>query len=87
MSQLAAGAMSEQERLAYAAAQGQGEPSAAAHADRENRLASDEAQLAAGRAPGHDEQLTFHEGRPTVAEQMRTHGAAPPRTPDVGGRG
>jgi hypothetical protein len=78
-------------RLAYAAAQDhpQPGPSAAAHADREARLAADEAQL---RMPMNDqphgrEILSYHEGRPTVAEQMTSHGAAPPKVPDVGGRG
>jgi hypothetical protein len=79
--------VSEQERLAHAAAQGGDGAVAAAYADRESRLAADEASLQAGRAPGHDEQLTHHEGRPTVAEQMQTHGQTPPRTPDTGGHG
>jgi hypothetical protein len=67
--------------------QGGDDSVSSAYADRESRLAADEASLAAGRAPGHDEQLTYHEGRPTVAEQMQTHGQVPPRTPDTGGHG
>ena len=79
--------MSSQEtRLAHVAAQGQGSPAAAAHADREARLAADEAQLRAG-GPHSAEILSYHQGLPTVETQMKTHGAAPPRTPDVGGRG
>jgi hypothetical protein len=70
--------MSEQDqRLAYAAAQDQAQarPSAAAHADREARTAADEAQLRAGAHPGHDEQLTYHQGLPTAETQMKTPGA------------
>lgn len=58
---------------------------AAARADREARLAADEASLLAGNAPGHDEQLAHHQGQPTVETQMTTHGQAPPRVPDTGG--
>jgi hypothetical protein len=75
--------MSQQDqRLAYEAAQnppGPG-PSAAAHAEREARLAGDEAQLRAGAHPGHDEQTSYHQGQPTVETQMKTHGAPAPRT-------
>jgi hypothetical protein len=80
--------MSEQARLAYEAAQHPAgpSPSAAAHADQQARLAADEAQLRTG-GPHSDEILSHHEGRPTVAEQMVTHGAAPPRVPDTGGHG
>jgi hypothetical protein len=81
----------EDVQLAYEAAQHPAgpSPSEAAHADREARLAADEAQL---RLPPSDqphgqEILSYHEGRPTVREQMKTHGAAPPRTPDGGGHG
>jgi hypothetical protein len=80
--------MSEQERLAHAAAQdspGPG-PSAAAHADQQARLAHDEAQLRTG-GPHSDEIMSHHQGMPTVETQMKTHGAAPPRTPDTGGHG
>jgi hypothetical protein len=59
----------------------------AAHAEREARLAADAASMHAGRAPGHDEQLTHHQGMPTVETQMVTHGAPAPRTPDTGGHG
>jgi hypothetical protein len=80
--------MSEQERLAHAAAQDRAQPSssALAHADQQARLAHDEAQLRTG-GPHSDEIMSYHEGRPTVREQMVTHGAAPPRVPDVGGHG
>ena len=57
----------------------------AAHAEREARLAADEAQLAAGAHPGHDEQTVWHSGQPTPATQMATHGMPAPRTPDEGG--
>ena len=57
-----------------------------AHAEREARLAADAASMLAGNAPGHDEQLTHHQGMPTVETQMHTHGAPAPRTPDTGGR-
>jgi hypothetical protein len=80
--------VSEQERLAHAAAQdspGPG-PSAAAYADQQARLAHDEAQLRTG-GPHSDEIISYHQGRPTVEEQMVTHGAAPPKVPDVGGYG
>jgi hypothetical protein len=56
-----------------------------AHAEREARLAADAAQMAAGAAPGHDEQTTHHGGQPSVQGQMHTHGAAPPSVPDTGG--
>lgn len=56
-----------------------------AHAEREARLAADAASMLAGNAPGHDEQLTHHQGMPTVETQMHTHGAPAPRTPDTGG--
>ena len=58
-----------------------------AHAEREARLAADEAQLAAGAHPGHDLQTEHAQGRPTVETQMKTHGQAPPRVPDTGGHG
>ena len=80
--------MSEQERLAHAAAQdspGPG-PSAAAHADQQARLAADEAQLRTG-GPHSDEIMSFHQGAPSVATQQKTHGAPAPRLPDVGGHG
>jgi hypothetical protein len=77
--------MSEQARLDHHAAQHPAgpSPSEAAHADREARLAHDEAQLRTG-GPHSDEILSYHQGMPTVETQMKTHGAAPPRTPDVG---
>ena len=81
--------MSEQTRLAYEAAQNPPgpSPSEAAHADREARLAADEAQLRTG-GPHSDEILSYHQGMPTVETQMKTRGAPAPRTPDVGqGRG
>jgi hypothetical protein len=81
--------MSDQTRLAYEAAQNPPgpSPSEAAHADREARLAADEAQLRTG-GPHSDEILSYHQGMPTVETQMKTHGAPAPRTPDVGqGRG
>jgi hypothetical protein len=62
-------------------------PAADARADREARMAADAAQLAAGAAPGHDEQLSFHQGSPTAATQQETHGQPAPRTPDTGGHG
>jgi len=62
-------------------------PSAGAYEDRQQRLAHDEAQLRLPPAeqPHSQEILSHHEGRPTVAEQMITHGQAPPKIPDVGG--
>lgn len=61
-------------------------PSALAHADQQARLAADEAQLRTG-GPHADEILSYHQGAPSLEVQMKTHGAAPPRTPDVGGHG
>jgi hypothetical protein len=58
----------------------------AAHAEREARLAADEAQMRQGPSPQH-EPLDHHQGLPTVQEQMKTHGAAPPHVPDTGGHG
>ena len=80
--------MSEQTRLAHAAAQdstGPG-PSAAAHADQQARLTADEAQLRTG-GPHSAEIMSHHQGMPTVETQMKTHGAPAPRTPDTGGHG
>jgi hypothetical protein len=57
----------------------------AAHAEREARLTADAASMLAGNAPGHDEQLTHHQGAPSVQEQMHSHGQAPPSVPDTGG--
>ena len=57
----------------------------AAHAEREARLAADAASMLAGHAPGHDEQLTHHQGAPSVQEQMHSHGQAPPSVPETGG--
>jgi hypothetical protein len=83
--------MSEQTRLAYETAQNPPgpSPSEAAHADREARLAADEAQLRLPPAeqPHSREVLSHHQGMPTVETQMKTHGAPAPRTPDVGGHG
>jgi hypothetical protein len=58
---------------------------AAARGEREQRLAADEASLAAGRAPGHAEQLVHHDGLPSVETQQATHGQAAPSLPDTGG--
>jgi hypothetical protein len=81
----------EDVRLAYEAAQNPPgpSPSEAAHADREQRLAADEAQLRLhpSEQPHGQEVLSYHQGRPTVEDQMKTHGAAPPKVPDVGGHG
>ena len=74
--------MTEQDRMSYP--QGGDGTTAAAHAEREARLAADEAQMAAGACPGHDEQTVWHSGLPTPATQMKTHVPAP-RTPDEGG--
>jgi len=41
--------------------------------------------MLAGNAPGHDEQLTHHQGAPSVQEQMHSHGQAPPSVPETGG--
>ena len=57
----------------------------AAHAEREARLTADAASMLAGNAPGHDEQLTHHQGAPSVQEQMHSHGQAPPSVPETGG--
>lgn len=57
-----------------------------AWADREARLAHDEAQLRTG-GPHSDEVMSHHQGMPTVETQMQTHGAAPPKVPDTGGHG
>jgi len=73
----------ESERLDYPRG-GDGEV-AAAWADREQRLAADVAAMQAGPAEHMAEMTSHHEGRPTVREQMTSHGAAPPRTPDTGG--
>jgi hypothetical protein len=80
--------MSEQTRLTYEAAQHPAGPSPAeaAYAEHQARLAADEAQLRTG-GPHSDEVMSYHEGRPTVREQMSSHGAAPPKIPDVGGHG
>jgi hypothetical protein len=69
----------EDVRLAYAAAQNPPgpSPSEAAHADREARLAADEAQLRLPPAeqPHGQEILSHHQGMPTVETQLKTHGA------------
>jgi hypothetical protein len=82
--------MSEQARLDHHAALNPASPSPseAAHADREARLAHDEAQLLlpTSEQPHGREMLSYHEGRPTVREQMATH-TPPPKIPDVGGHG
>jgi hypothetical protein len=75
---------SESERLNPALQGGAGEVSAA-HQEREQRLAADAASMLAGRAPGHDEQLSYHQGAPSVEVQQATHGQRAPATPDVGG--
>lgn len=72
----------ESERLSYP--QTGDREVANAYQEREQRLAADAAAMLAGAAPGHDEQMTHHQGSPSVAEQMLTHTPAP-RTPDVGG--
>jgi hypothetical protein len=75
--------MSEQDRMSHPQT---GDAAVSqARADREQRLAHDEAQLAAGACPGHDEQTIWHSGQPTPAEQMKTHGAPAPSVPDEGG--
>jgi hypothetical protein len=76
----------ESERLTYP--QGGDGAVTAAHAEHEARLAADEAQLRLppSEQPHGQEVLSHHEGRPTVAEQMVTHRAAPPKVPDTGGR-
>jgi hypothetical protein len=58
-----------------------------ARADREVRLAHDEAQLRLppSEQPHGREVLSHYQGLPTVQEQMVTHGAAPPKVPDTGG--
>jgi len=81
--------MSEQDmRLSAAAEAAQNppgpSPSEAAYADREARLAADEAQLRAG-GPHSAEILSHHGGQPSPAVQMVTHGAPAPKTPDEGG--
>jgi poly(3-hydroxybutyrate) depolymerase len=61
--------------------------SAAADAwsEREARMGADIAAMLAGHAPGHDEQLVHHDGVPSPATQMATHGQAAPSTPYEGG--
>lgn len=60
---------------------------AAAWADREGRLASDEARLRAGPVEHVASMTSYHQGQPTVQVQQATHGQAAPRVPDVGGHG
>lgn len=71
----------ESERLDYP----QGSAGNSAYSDQQARLAADTASLLAGHAPGHDEQLVHHDGQPSPAVQMQTHGAPAPKTPDEGG--
>jgi hypothetical protein len=61
--------------------------SADACAEREARMEADIRAMQAGPVE-HTAALTDHnQGRPTVQEQMVTHGAPAPRTPDTGGHG
>lgn len=76
----------EQARQA-AAGQERPSPSMLAHADQQDRIAADIAAMQAGPTEHMAEQMNHCQGLPTVQTQMATHGAAPPRVPDTGGRG
>ena len=72
------------EEIRLAGAQGGDSSVISARQERESRIAADIASMAAGHNPGHAEQITFHQGAPSVQEQMVTKTPAP-HTPDVGG--
>jgi hypothetical protein len=62
-------------------------PSADAHADREARMAADEASMREGPTEHAASQTDHHQGSPTAATQQETHGQPAPRLPDTGGHG
>lgn len=75
--------MSESERLSYP--QTGDRAVADARAEREQRLAADIAAMMACPTEHAAEMTSHHDGQPSVEVQMHSHGAAPPKIPDVGG--
>lgn len=75
---------SPEERTRLGAAQGGDGAVAAAWQERQDRIAADVAQMAAGHS-GLEEQTKHFGGRPSPAVQMVTHGQAAPSVPDEGG--
>lgn len=77
--------MSTPEEIRTSAQTADSRASADAWAEQQARMNADIAAMMAGPTEHAAGLLDHHEGRPTVAEQMVNHGAAPPRVPDTGG--